>query len=574
MVYFCSGLLSNIKNTIFNPVMKDGKMISLNFSWSPSDDKTNVYSIEFRDSLLMLPNSLRKLAKAFHVDNKGIFPYKFTDVVDLDYIGEVPAFEYFSDISQEEYNVYKANFNKNWDLRSETIKYCELDCRVLWQIIDKFNNLIFDKYSLNIHRFPTLPSLAFGIFRGHYLIEDQIPKINGLMYHDIRKGYTGGHTDVYKPSGSNVSCYDVNSLYPFAMKTFAMPIGKITYFEGNILEFMKDAFGFFECEVTAPKDLDRPLLQTKVNTKSGFRTVAPLGNWTDMVFSEEINEYLKYGYQFKILRGYLFEKGFIFSDYVNDLYKIKQSVSKDDPMYAISKLLLNSLYGRFGMDYATLLSKHVVMYNVLSYQLLDKFIITDIIDLDMDQVLISYMPKDVEDQLSSEYFDNLNFNISISIAAAVTASARVHMSQFLGDKSLNVLYTDTDSIDIDKPLDPKFIGPELGLMKLECIFDEAVFLAPKVYGGLLENGNEITKVKGFKDEIKYSELKSLLVKDTNLELKQDKWFNSLQEGSITIKEQLYKLVPTDNKRQLIYFNNKLVNTKPFIIDENKSLVKK
>lgn len=273
------------------------------------------------------------------------------------------------------------------------------------------------------------------------------------------------------------------------MKEYPMPIGNITYFEGNILKLDPQAFGFFEVEVTAPKNLDRPLLQTKVETNGGMRTVCPLGNWTDMIFSEEMKEYVKYGYEFKVLRGYLFEKGYIFKDYVEELYSIKQSVSKDDPMYAISKLLLNSLYGRFGMDYSTLLSKHVVTHHVLSYQLLDKHIINDIIDLENDQILISYIPKDIDDQLSSEYFDTTKFNISIGIAAAVTAYARVHMSQFLGDKNLNVLYTDTDSIDIDKPLNPKFIGPELGLMKLEYIFDEAVFLAPKVYGGVLENGS-------------------------------------------------------------------------------------
>lgn len=35
---------------------------------------------------------------------------------------------------------------------------------------------------------------------------------------------------------------------------------------------------------------------------------------------------------------------------MEELYKIKLFSSKDDPMYLISKLLMNSLYGRFGMD--------------------------------------------------------------------------------------------------------------------------------------------------------------------------------------------------------------------------------
>jgi hypothetical protein len=56
------------------------------------------------------------------------------------------------------------------------------------------------------------------------------------------------------------------------------------------------------------------------------------------MFSEEINNALKFGYSFKILRGYLFEKDFIFKDYINDLYEIKKAHHKDHPMYLISKL--------------------------------------------------------------------------------------------------------------------------------------------------------------------------------------------------------------------------------------------
>jgi hypothetical protein len=60
------------------------------------------------------------------------------------------------------------------------------------------------------------------------------------------------------------------------------------------------------------------------------------------------------------------------------------------------------------------------------------------------------------------------------------------MSKFKTRNDFNLYYSDTDSIDIDKDkaLDPKFIGPELGKMKLEHIFDDAIYLAPKVYGGI------------------------------------------------------------------------------------------
>lgn len=175
--------------------------------------------------------------------------------------------------------------NNIWDLKYETIKYCENDCRALWLVLDKFNQLIFNKYKLNIHNFPTLPSLTLAIYKSYYLTENIIPKIGADIYNFIRSGYTGGHTDMYKPIPTDnelVYCYDVNSLYPSVMQAFDMPIGTPQYFEFNdfisIPEFLKivnNPFGFFEVEVTSPKDMNRPLLQTKVKTKNGSRTIAP-----------------------------------------------------------------------------------------------------------------------------------------------------------------------------------------------------------------------------------------------------------------------------------------------------------
>ena len=48
------------------------------------------------------------------------------------------------------------------------------------------------------------------------------------------------------------------------------------------------------------------------------------------------------------------------------LYKIKSEVQKDNPLYTISKLLLNSLYGRFGMKPD--IEDHIIIENKDSIQ--------------------------------------------------------------------------------------------------------------------------------------------------------------------------------------------------------------
>jgi hypothetical protein len=58
----------------------------------------------------------------------------------------------------------------------------------------------------------------------------------------------------------------------------------------------------------------------------------------------------KYGYKFEIIYGYTFEKAIIFKEYVEFLYQIKSTYQSGDALYLIAKILLNSLYGRFGMN--------------------------------------------------------------------------------------------------------------------------------------------------------------------------------------------------------------------------------
>lgn len=213
-------------------------------------------------------------------------------------------FEYFNDITFESYLRYCGRgaifiiANRFWDLRKETIKYCLNDCIVLYNIIYKFSYYIFRLFKLNIHSYPTLPSLAFAIFRSNFLDEIidkniNIPQIAGEVYNDIRSGYTGGGVDVYVPEtadGKLAYYYDFNSLYPSVMAKYDMPVGKCTYFKGEIRKFDQDAFGFFFCKIKTPTDLKyiayAAILQTRVKTNDGIRTVAALGQYEDMLFSE------------------------------------------------------------------------------------------------------------------------------------------------------------------------------------------------------------------------------------------------------------------------------------------------
>lgn len=586
-----------------NVLLNQGKLISIELKTFTKDNTEDNTSLEeekieicFRDSYKILLAGLKKLGKSFKVqDQKTIFPYKFVNDHDLDYIGKIPSFEYFDNITQDEYDKYLDNkytgcsesytketyeLSYSWNLREEAIEYCINDCVSLHQIMVKFNEMFYDKFNICVNEHPTLPGLAFRLFRSRYLKQTKIPMIYGENYKRLKQSYTGGAVDMYIPQNNLsevelVYAYDVNSLYPFIMANYPMPIGEITYFEGDIRKINPEAFGFFYCRIQVPLDLKHPILQTHVQTKGGLRTLAGVGSYHDMIFSHSYDTAIKAGYKIDILWGYTFEKGFIFKEYVEDLYKMRLQYDKTDPMNYIAKINLNSLYGKFGMrdDFdQTFIVNQDKFEEINNTQ---QPVIKDIIKLD-DHYLIQ-LPN--EDKGVSEELVTSEFNINVAIASAITSYARDYMSQFKNNDKLKLFYSDTDSIytnlspyEMEK-LFPNMISSKgLGLLKHEGTYKRAIFLAPKCYCLEDEQGKLSYKVKGLMKDVslKFDDFKSLLIKDSVLDTKQTKWFKNLSSGSINVLEQSYTLRQTDNKRELIFDNsNEAISSKPYFIYESE-----
>jgi len=87
-------------------------------------------------------------------------------------------------------------------------------------------------------------------------------------------------------------------------------------------------------------------------------------------------------------------------------------------------------------------------------------------------------------------------------------------------------------------------------MKLENICNKIIFLAPKVYCLELESNEIIYKVKGLKHEIELTmkDFEQLLYKQSFIEKFKTKWIENLSDGNISIRNDLYTLKVTENKR--------------------------
>jgi len=421
------------------PLLHNGKLISIKL-------KINIEgyigkTIVFKDSYLLLPLSLKNLCSAFNISaSKSFFPYLLHDIF---YKGILPKLEYWTGISISEYLSIKLVYSgKTWNFKEEAIKYCKLDCQCLYEILVNFNKLIFNEFKVNINKCLTLPSLAMLIYKSQFMPKNKIYQLLGNIEKDIRESYTGGAVDVYIPHNRTESIfsrlyqflyyYDVNSLYPFIMAKTLMPVGKPIFFEGNIRKIEPNAFGFFYCKITSPGFLEHPILQRRIKTKDGIRTIAGLGSWFGWIYSAEMDNAMKFGYTFEILNGYQFEKGNIFDDYVNKLYNLRMEFEKGHPMNLIAKLLMNSLYGKFGMKLEstliemcdtsceTELNLFKEMLEVYGESIID-FVKLDHRILTIRKSMIDYKFNEKEDMYHGQ-------DVNIAIASAITSGARMWMS--------------------------------------------------------------------------------------------------------------------------------------------------
>jgi hypothetical protein len=560
------------------PLMKDNKIIYIDaakdcdYLGKGAAHKKRKIKIRLLDSYSLIPVNLKDLAKEFNCQTqKGSFPHSFVKEHNLNYVGAVPPFSYYERVDSSEYIEMIKNFENNWSLRNEALKYLKNDIISLYEVLICFAKEIFNEYNVNITNYPTISSLAMGIYRGHFLKdESSIPLLKGEAHNFIRKSYFGGATEVYKPKLAAGYYYDVNSLYPAAMMR-AMPIGQpIISNEQNLDKI----FGFCLVKVIAPKDLKTPILPFR--DEQG-KTLFPVGEWVGVYFSEEIKEARKFGYKFTIYQSYIFEKGDIFSDFVNKLYEKKSNSIGAERQ--IAKLLLNSLYGRMGLK--EIADETVLVKADESDKIYSMFEIKEVLPLNNGFELIRYnkkpdlskiqVPEVLKEAARISYnLDQspIESNSSIAIASAITAYARIHMNQYKFISGNPMFATDTDSGHFEHPLPDEMVGPEIGKMKLEHRFTNAYYIAPKLYGFIKEDGEPKVVAKGVGPELNYSDIVALYEAGAPIKVKKDIWIKDLSEYKIKVVSREIEIKGELTKREKVFnASGQWIDTRPLVVKD-------
>lgn len=413
-----------------------------------------------RDSYLMIPLSLKESGELFNRN------YKKSEFA-------------FNEVSIE-------SLKTDYKLVERLKDYLENDTRTLYELLKRFEDFIENTFDKRIKREEilkrmTLYSLTQYIFLKHYY-EYPFIGFNTRLDNDIRQGYLGGIVDVYKPYGKDLVMLDYNSMYPFIMKELALGIGrpKKVFSIENLNEFCKKP-GFVQVEISCKDELRQPLISIKSNKK----IIQPVGHFSTLLSNTEIKYCLDHYnefYQFKPVWGYYYENsGIVFKEFVETLQNKKEK--NNNPLY---KKMMNSLYGRFGMDISKS-SKTAI----ISLDKEDNFLEGDIVPLSRteltdDYVIYTYKDETWDHESYAKLLQDIEYkkyNIRTDWAATITATGRIMIQNL--KELVKVYYVDTDAIVIEKKdlekikylIDDK----ALGKLKIVTEMDEAVFLAPKCY---------------------------------------------------------------------------------------------
>jgi len=435
-------------------------------------------TIQFRDSIAILPFSLDSLCKNFNVDHK-----KMT----IDY-------------------------SKIKKVTPDLLKYLEYDCKGLNDVIEKYHDWPLIKKAGTAY---TMASQALKVFRTY--LSKPISSLPAIVDDFVRPAYFGGRTEIFKPlfwgdKTNLLSCYDVNSLYP-AVMLGEMP----TNFDYNTSKYYPDKMGFYDAEVEVPDSMYIPPLGLVFDVNDSEKFIFPTGRFKGRWTTIELEYARLLGVKIiKTGKGVIFQNGGkIFENYILDLYKIRENSSKDSVDNILAKLLMNSCYGRMGLRR----DRESIVFD----------------DGQEGIRILAELPyqgrKDMVTRigLEAKHLDSSFSNVAI--AAWVTSLARIHMHKIYMQAPEKLYYSDTDSAYTTKKYkDDK----KLGGVKFEYACDSACFLLPKTY--LVSTMDNIFKSKNSRGET-VMENKKVVMKGFSKEsinmLEMDD-FNEALEGELRL----------------------------------------
>jgi len=364
----------------------------------------------------------------------------------------------------------------DWDKPDTTAleQRCINDVRILAHMVASYIRFTHEQQLGAFAR--TISGQAWNAWRNRFMTEKVCVHNDEKVLRLERAAYTGGMVRVWRVGYHNHDTFyrlDVNSLYPYVMAAYDYPVDLKRYGEGCSVEhlgkLLDNGCVIADCCVN-PKTPFYPH-RTKV------ANLYPLYRFRGVFCTPELLYLLREGAIEKVYRVALYKAGNPFAQYVDEMYALRRRmVEEGNAIYErMVKLLLNSLYGRFGCHTSQMV------------RLPDCDGLRGQVDLFLDMVHNTwrrvYFIGDEAYILSPE---EEGYDSVPAIAAHVTAYGRCYMRSLLERiPAEHRYYTDTDSIITDSTgmriLEDEIDQTMLGYLKVEDSATEIEIWSRKDY---------------------------------------------------------------------------------------------
>lgn len=188
----------------------------------------------------------------------------------------------------------------------------------------------------------TLASTALAIWRDKYWGRE-VRRPMQYVWEAALEAYHGGRTQAFAVGTfPKVQVADVSSMYPWAMVNAPLPLPwGMVRFVGRDADVRAAAL----YDVTVDSALSIPRLPVRTSEGTAF----PNGRWRGWYVGEELLAFVRAGGRLRVNRGIEFlEQCEPFKGYVASMFRRKQA--SRGMSRTVYKLLLNSLYGKFGQQ--------------------------------------------------------------------------------------------------------------------------------------------------------------------------------------------------------------------------------
>lgn len=376
----------------------------------------------------------------------------------------------------------------------ELFIHCKRDVEILLAVWRKYIKFIQGEDIGGFQK--TIASQSLASYRHRFMDHKIYIHNNDHVIELERESYHGGRSECFKLgefSGDNYYNLDVNSMYPSVMYDNAYPTKLIRYGNGLRVSDLRKLINY--CHIIA-----RVKIQTDVKIYpaiTGKRLLFPIGSFITTLTTPELSMALRL-YHIKEIYDYaIYEKAYIFRSFVDYFYtkRKKAQASGDDALALFFKLILNSLYGKFGQKgYDT---------KLIGDCDLTEFGVEDYYNTEDERwYKLIYLNGKIY-QVGEE---GESFNSFVAISSHITAYARMSLYRYMqlaGHE--NIYYCDTDSIFTNKQgynnLKEYLHKDSLGYLSIK---DKAKSMIIKGVKDYIFGSN--TKIKGIrKDAIQLSD---------------------------------------------------------------------